>query len=155
MRFRSGSEQGFTLIEVLIAMTLVAVGISATLSVFGASGRTTVQAQRTDVASEQAQGALDLLSKMDYSKLGLTATPTTSTNALNPNNRVSGTTLTINSALTESFVLSSDTDQSAATVDPTPTTFAVGTADGTVTGKIYRYITWRDENCPSGICDGT
>jgi type II secretory pathway pseudopilin PulG len=155
MRAPNRSEQGFTLIEALVATTLMVVGIAVTLGVFGASGRTTVAAQRTDVASEQAQGALDQLGTMAYGKLGLTSTPTTSTNPLNPNSRVSGTTLTITPSLSESFVLSSDSGQSAAAVDPTPTTFAVGTANGTVTGKIYRYVTWRDENCPAGICDGT
>jgi prepilin-type N-terminal cleavage/methylation domain-containing protein len=152
---RLRANEGFTLVEVLIAMALMAIGIAATLGVFGGSGRATASAQRLDIASEQAQGVLDSLSKMDYSKLGLTSTPATSTDPLNPNNRVSGTTLTIRSGLQESFVLSSDSGQSAAAVDPTPTTFAVGTGDGTVTGKLYRYITWRDENCPTGLCDGT
>ena len=40
-------EQGFTLVELLIAMALMAVGVAATLGVFGASGRTTVVSQQT------------------------------------------------------------------------------------------------------------
>ena len=129
------AEQGFTLIEVLIAMALMAVGISATLGVFGSSGRATVISQQIDIATQQAQAEVDRLSQVDYSKLGLTSTPSTSTNPLNPNYRVSGTTLSIKTGLTESFVLSSDSGQSAASVNPTPTTFAAGTGDGTVTGK--------------------
>jgi prepilin-type N-terminal cleavage/methylation domain-containing protein len=155
MRRAIRAEQGFTLVEVLIAMVLMAVGISATLGVFGSSGRATVLSQQVDVASQKAQSEVDRLSKLGYAKLGLTSTPSSSTNALDPNYRVSGTTLAIKTGLTESFVLSSDTGQSGASVSPTPTTFAVGTGNGTVTGKIYRYVTWRDENCPTGICDGT
>jgi len=61
----------------------------------------------------------------------------------------------IKTGLSETFVLSSDTGQSGAAVDPTPTTFSVGTGDGVTTGKVYRYVTWRDESCQNGICDGT
>jgi prepilin-type N-terminal cleavage/methylation domain-containing protein len=149
------SERAFTLVEVLIAMTLMAVGISATLSVFGSSGRTAVIAQQNDVAVHQAQAEVDRLGRMDYDTLGLTATPATSTNPRNPGFRVSGSTLLIKTGLTESFVLSSDTGQSGAAVNPTPTTFSVGLNNAKVTGKVYRYVTWRDENCPAGVCDGT
>jgi hypothetical protein len=126
----------------------MSIGIAATLSVFGGSGRTTLAAQRLDVAAEKAQGALDQLSTMSYDKLGLTSTPASSTNPLDPGYRVNGTTFTVRTGLTESFVLSTDTGQSAAAVDPTPTSFSIGTGGSTVTGKIYRYVTWRDEKLP-------
>ena len=35
-----------------------------------------------------------------------------------------------------------------ARVEPGPEEFAVGTGGATITGKLYRYVTWRDENCP-------
>lgn len=155
MRTRLRTDQGFTLIELLIAVVLIAVGVTATLGVFGSSGRATVISQEIDVATQQAQGEVDRLSQLNYGAIGLTSTPATSTNPLNPNSRVSGTTLSIKYGLTESFVLSSDSGQSGASIDPTPTAFSVGTGNGVLTGKIYRYVTWRDENCPSGICDGT
>jgi prepilin-type N-terminal cleavage/methylation domain-containing protein len=152
---RTRSEQGFTMVEVLIAMTLMSVGIAATLGVFGGAGRTTVVAQQNDVSVAQAQAAIDQISTMNYDKVGLTSTPASSTNPKNPGYRVSGSTLLIKTGLTENFVLSSDPGQSAAAIDPTPTTFAVGTGNATITGKIYRYVTWRDETCQSGVCDGT
>jgi prepilin-type N-terminal cleavage/methylation domain-containing protein len=149
------SDRGFTLVEVLLAMTLMSVGIAATLSVFGSAGRTTVIAQQNDVGTQQAQAVIDQISTMNYDKVGLTSTPASSTNPKNPGYRVSGSTLLIKTGLTESFVLSSDTGQSGAAIDPTPTSFSVGTGNGVITGKVYRYITWRDESCQSGLCDGT
>ena len=152
---RINSDRGFTMVEVLLAMTLMSVGIAATLSVFGSAGRTTVIAQDNDVAVQQAQAAIDQIATLNYDKVGLTSTPTSSTNPKNPGYRVSGSTLLIKSGFTENFVLSTDTGQSGAAVDPSPTSFSVGAGGGTITGKIYRYVTWRDENCQSGLCDGT
>jgi len=46
-------------------------------------------------------------------------------------------------------------DNATAKVDPGPSDFAVGQDGSTITGKLYRYVTWRDENCPTNLCDGT
>jgi prepilin-type N-terminal cleavage/methylation domain-containing protein len=155
MTRRLQAQDGFTLVEILMAVTLMSVGIAATLNVFGGSDRTVLAAQRASVASHQGQEELDRLSKTAYSKLGLTSTPSSSADPLDPGSRVSGTSFTVRTGLTETFVLSTDAGQSAAAVSPAPTSYSVGISGATVTGKIYRYITWRDENCASGICDGS
>ena len=147
-------EHGFTLVELLIAMALAAVGVAATLGVFGASGRTTLVSQNTSVGAHQAQAELDRLSKLRYGELALTSTPVHSTNVMNPNYRVSGTSFDVRSGLTEPLVTTAG-DGATAKVDPGPSDFAVGQNGSTTTGKIYRYVTWRDENCPTSICDGT
>jgi prepilin-type N-terminal cleavage/methylation domain-containing protein len=152
MTRRVRDQEGFTLVEILMAVTLMSFGIAATLSVFGGSDRTVLAAQRASIASHQAQEELDRLSKTAYSKLGLTSTPSSSADPVNPGSRVSGTTFRVRSDLTETFVLSTDAGQSAAAVSPAPTSFAVGVSGATVTGKIYRYVTWRNEECASG-CD--
>jgi prepilin-type N-terminal cleavage/methylation domain-containing protein len=154
MTARIGDERGFTLVELLIAMALTAVGVAATLGVFGAAGRTTVISQNTEVGAQQAQAELDRLSKLKYGELTLTSTPVTSTNVKNPNYRVSGSNFNVRSGLTEALVTTAG-DGATAKVDPGPTTFAVGQNGSTITGKVYRYVTWRDENCPATICDGT
>ena len=153
MTARIGDERGFTLVELLIAMALTAVGVAATLGVFGAAGRTTVISQNTEVGAQQAQAELDRLSKLKYGELALTSTPVTSTNAKNPNYRVSGTNFNVRTGLTEALVTTAG-DGATAKVDPGPTNFAVGQNGSTITGKVYRYVTWRDENCPTTICDG-
>lgn len=153
MTARIRDERGFTLVELLIAMALTAVGVAATLGVFGASGRTTLISQNGEVGAQQAQAELDRLSKLKYGELALTSTPVNSTNPKNPDYRVSGTNFDVRSGLTEPLVTTPG-EGSTAKVDPGPTTFAVGQNGSTVTGKIYRYVTWRDENCPTSICDG-
>ena len=148
------AEQGFTLIELLIAMALTAVGVAATLGVFGAAGRTTVISQNTEVGAQQAQAELDRLSKLKYGELALTSTPVASTDPKNPNYRVSGANFNVRSGLTEPLVTTAG-DGATAKVDPGPTTFSVGQGGSTIMGRVYRYVTWRDENCPATICDGT
>ena len=74
---RIRDERGFSLIELLIAMALTAVGVAATLGVFGAAGRTTVISQNTEVGAQQAQAELDRLSKLRYGELALTSSPVT------------------------------------------------------------------------------
>ena len=154
MKARVQDERGFSLVELLIAMALTAVGVAATLGVFGASGRTTVISQNAEVGAQQAQAELDRLSKLKYGELALTSTPVNSTNVKNPNYRVSGVNFNVRSDLTEAMVTTPG-DGATAKVDPGPTDFAVGQNGSTITGKIYRYVTWRDENCPTSICDGT
>jgi prepilin-type N-terminal cleavage/methylation domain-containing protein len=153
MTARIRDERGFSLVELLIAMVLTAVGIAATLGVFGAAGRTTVISQNTEVGAQQAQAELDRLSKLRYGELALTSTPVNSTNVKNPNYRVSGTNFNVRTGLTEPLVTTAG-DGATAKVDPGPTTFSVGQGGSTITGRIHRYVTWRDENCPATICDG-
>lgn len=153
MTTRIKDEAGFSLVELLIAMALTAIGIAATLSVFGASGRTTVISQNTEVGAQQAQAELDRLSKLKYGELALTSTPSNSSNPKNPNYRVSGSNFDVRSGLTEPLVTEAG-EGATAKVDPGPSTFAVGQAGSTITGNIYRYVTWRDENCPTNVCDG-
>lgn len=153
MTARIGDERGFTLVELLIAMALTAVGVAATLGVFGAAGRTTVISQNTEVGAQQAQAELDRLSKLKYGELALTSTPVTSANVKNPNYRVSGSNFNVRTGLTEPLVTVAG-DGATAKVDPGPTTFAVGQNGSTITGRVYRYVTWRNENCPATICDG-
>jgi prepilin-type N-terminal cleavage/methylation domain-containing protein len=152
MRMRS--ERGYTLVEILAAMALMSLGVAATLRVFGASGRTAQAAQRDHVATQKAQAAIDLMSTTPYNKLGLTSTPASSTDPLNPGYRVSGTSLAVKPGLTETFVLSSDPGQAGAAISPAAEPFTVGSGGSAISGHIYRYVTWRDEPCPVGLCEG-
>ena len=151
---RLRSEHGYTLVEIMIAMSLMSVGVASTLRVFGTSDRTSQAAQRDNVATQKAQAAIDLLGTMPYSQLGLTSVPMSSSDPLNPGHRVSAGAFNVKQGLTENFVLSSDPGQATAAVSPAAESFTVGDGNSAITGEIYRYITWRDENCPVGLCDG-
>jgi prepilin-type N-terminal cleavage/methylation domain-containing protein len=147
-------EQGFSLVEVLLAMALSAVGIAATIGVFGASSRTTARAQQGEVGAHQAQAELDRLSKLPYGRLAMTSLPAASTDPQSPGYGVNGSQFNVRPGLTEALVTQPGEGETAQ-VDAGPDPFAVGQDGATITGRIYRFVTWRDEQCPATICDGT
>jgi prepilin-type N-terminal cleavage/methylation domain-containing protein len=146
-------ERGFTLIELLLAIFLMTVGIAATIGVLGASGRTTLRAQRSEIATQQAQAEIEKLNTLSYGQLALTSAPTASTDPNNPTFRVTGSSFAVGSGQSEQLVLTAGTGQTAM-VNPGPQSFSVGTGGAVVTGKIYRFVSWHDERCPSSLCDG-
>jgi prepilin-type N-terminal cleavage/methylation domain-containing protein len=150
------SERGFTLIEVLAAVALISIGVAATLKIFGAVGHSVLRSERTDVAVQQAQAELDRLRTLPYGELAMTATPSSSSDPYDPGSRVEGggASLRIRPDLAEPFVMT-PADGETAMVDVTPKDFAVGLGGATITGHLYRYVTWRDENCPFALCPGT
>jgi len=150
---RLRNESGFTLIEVLIAALVMSVGVAATMRVFGASGRTTLRAQAQQVAVQQAQGELERIATVPYPELALTASAPSSSDPHNPGYRVSGTSFTVRAGLSEPLVTTPG-QGATASVEPGPEAFAVGTGGATITGKIYRYVSWRDEDCPLSLCEG-
>jgi prepilin-type N-terminal cleavage/methylation domain-containing protein len=158
-------QHGFTLIELLVAMFILLTGIVAAVGVFASSKDATVVSQRHEVAVHQAQREMEQLRALSYSEIGLDSTPATSTDPKNPGNRVlSGGQFRVKTNpapcggggqppcnLDEDL----DVDTSNGEVKTGPEDFTVGTGGAAVTGKMYRYVTWRDENCPPTICDGT
>jgi prepilin-type N-terminal cleavage/methylation domain-containing protein len=156
---RLAGERGFTLIEMLIAAIIMLVGIVATIGAFGSSKHTTLVAQRSEVAIHQAQRELERMRALKYDAIGLntTSAPAHASDPADPNYRVqAGGVLRIKPgppALDEELVLLGT--EPGGKVDPGPESYTIGEGGGAVTGKIYRYVTWRDEKCPTGICDGT
>jgi prepilin-type N-terminal cleavage/methylation domain-containing protein len=177
-------QDGFTIVEVMVAALLVAIGVVAILGSLDAVSKTGVAAQRHQQAVAYGQREIERLRTLDYrTKLGLTSFPAASGDGIaagdptpnapkNPNYYVSGTGLKIMARYAdktsglqpgvspnpEPLVGPGEPDLTSPQVNPGPESFSV---NGT-SGKIYRYVTWRSEHCPatttSGIanpCPGT
>jgi hypothetical protein len=140
-------------VELLVAVILMTAGIAITISVFAASGRTTLGAQRSEVGVQKAQAEIEKLSRLEYGELALTALPPASTGPNDPNAKVTGSSFRVGPTLSEDLVLTASTGLTAK-VDPGPESFSVGSGGAMVTGKVYRFVSWRDEKCPATICDG-
>jgi prepilin-type N-terminal cleavage/methylation domain-containing protein len=147
------AEHGFTLVEVLAACALISIGVAATLKIFGVTDRSMLRSQHSEVAVQQAQAELDRMRTLPYGELALTAPPSQSADPRDPGVRVDGTALRIRPDLSEDLVLTPAAGE-VARIDPAPQAFAVGLGEATITGHIYRYVTWRNESCPFALCDG-
>lgn len=162
MTARRGSQSGFTIVEVLVAILIVALGAMATFSLFSSATRNAQRAKETQVALEEAEQELEYLRSLKSEQLALTATPPPSSNPLNPDYRVSanGASFALEREPLGSYkelVHNGGVDGEAkeivgGKVSPGPTTFT----SGDVSGEVYRYIVWRnDEGCSETKCPGT
>ena len=146
-------EDGFTLIEVLIAVTLMSVGVAATMRVFGAAGRTTVRAQQQQVAVQQAQAELDRLAALRYGELALTSAPMSSSDPLDPGDKVSGRTSRCAPTSPNPWCSSLAPAPRRAS-NPARTTFAVGTGGGTTAAASTATSPGETRTARCCLCEG-
>lgn len=153
-------EDGFTIIEVLIAALILVLGAIATFGILASATIDNQRAKATQIALNKAQQELEVLSSLSDEELALTKTPPPSTDEGNPDYRVTNGKFSIKRGppATEPKELvveggpryPTGTIENAA-VSPGPTSFT----SGDVGGKIYRYVVWRnDPSCSSETCPG-
>ena len=147
-------HDGFTLVELLVAMFLLVVGVTALLGAFEAAARLAVVAERNASMVHRAQRELERIESLPFAQTAMTAAPPSSTDPANPDYYVAvGPPATFgydrNSSATEPLVI----DASNGTVAPIPT----GWTDGRLGGNVYAFVTsTTDPNCTGGtICPGT
>ena len=139
-------EQGFALVEIMVAVLVLATGAIAVLGVLDASTRNTFRAEQTQVANNRAQRELEQIRQLAYKDVALTTTPAASTDPKDPGYRISGSDFALdwNGATPSDYAemavknIGGVTDGS---VNPGPTSFT----SGDVSGKVYRYVVWRDD----------
>jgi hypothetical protein len=149
----AGGESGLTIVEVLVAAVILVLGAVATFGLLGAAARNGQRAKATQVALDLAQEELERLHALPYESVAVTSQPATSSDSLNPNSRVSGSTF----ALTRSpvgdyqpLVINSEKGVAAESEF-----FSGDTEHGGIKGTLYRYVVWRnDPSCPDAECPG-
>lgn len=157
---RRRSEEGFTIVEVLVAILIVSIGAMATFTLLSSATRNAQRAKGYQVALEYAEQELELLRSKEPGELALTSAPPASTNPLNPNYRVNDGNGTFalsreprsnyQSLVWEGRPLYGGGVVPPGTVSPGPTSFN----SGDVSGKVYRYIVWRNDDTCGDECPG-
>jgi prepilin-type N-terminal cleavage/methylation domain-containing protein len=157
---RLRKDDGFTMVEVLVAILIVSIGAMATFTLLSSATRNAQRAKATQVGLEYAEQEMERLRSMEWSQLALKSTPQHEGTALNPNYRV----------LNEKFALSREPlgnyqtlvhngepvwgepekTIEGGTVSPGPSPFT----NGDVSGKVYRYIVWRNDEACGSACPG-
>jgi type II secretory pathway pseudopilin PulG len=154
-------EAGMTMVEVIIAAMVLALGAAAVFGTLSSATKNAQRAKASQVALNRAQQELEAMRSLENDQLALTEAPPPATTPLNPNYRVNSSNST--------FALIREPPSSYASlvvndrelygggvveggiVQPGPTSFS----SGDVTGKIYRYVVWRDDaSCPAATCPG-
>jgi Tfp pilus assembly protein PilV len=164
-------EDGFMIIEVMVAALVLVVGVLGVFTAFAASQKLTLLSERHTALAQRAQLELDRMKSLPYSQVALTQTssawststtdPTYVSNLANacpaapaasaptyqPDHSSGGSTAT------ESLVVNGCTY----TIGGSATTISTGTvapvslwSDGRMTGQIFDFITWASDPTCSG-----
>jgi prepilin-type N-terminal cleavage/methylation domain-containing protein len=136
---RLASERGFTLIEVLMAACLLAVGVVVLIGTFDYSRKLVTTAEANEVAVHKGHGEVERLMALPYPKIALASTPAQSGNPNHPNYYVQGSSYRWDQGSTgpQSDPLVVDSANSA--VGPQSSTWTDG--QSRLSGSIYRFVT--------------
>jgi Tfp pilus assembly protein PilV len=170
------AEDGFTIVEVLIAALVMTIGILGLIGAFDSSRKLTLLSERRTAMAHRAQLEIERLQTYPYGQLAMISAPAHSSETTNPDYNVNlnspvkctstgyGCYAFNSEATTEEEPLVSATKEKEclttsegecgiAAVSPTGRKCSekVGACewvDGLVTGKVYDFITWHsDANC--------
>ncbi len=83
-------EEGFTIIEVLVAAFILVLGAMAVFMTFAAALHNVQRSRETQIGISVAQREMEKAKVTPYQSLGLASTPQPSPVSTSPNNRVSG-----------------------------------------------------------------
>jgi type II secretory pathway pseudopilin PulG len=153
-------EDGFVLIEAVIAAFILILAAVAIFDAYDASSRATFRAQATQVELSQAQKEMETIRTLPYTQIALTSEPARSTVPTSPLNRVNtiGQFNLASSGSTNYAPMvwngspkDDGTTVDNGTIDPGPETFQSGDLSGT----IWRFVVWQsDTGCPPQTCSG-
>jgi type II secretory pathway pseudopilin PulG len=147
----AGREEGFTLIELTVAISILIVGIMGMFMGFITSQRASVVAERETSMAHVAQQQIEFVQGIPYSQIGLSSTPSTSTHPTNPDYYVTaGSTPTFEWNRTTGASENLDID----TTSPGVVTPVQPWSEGRFSGQIYEFVTWTTDpkcapSCPA------
>jgi prepilin-type N-terminal cleavage/methylation domain-containing protein len=145
----AGPQDGFTLIELTVAISILIVGIMGMFMGFITSQRASVVAERETSMAHVAQQQIEFVQGIPYSQVGLSSAPATSTNATNPDYYVTaGSTPTLQWNRTTGASENLDID----TTTPGVVTPTQDWSEGRFSGKIYQFVTWTTDPKCSPAC---
>ncbi len=156
-----GGEDGFGLIEVLVAAVVLTVGILGLVGALDGSRRLTLLSERRTSIAHRAQQEIERLQTVPYAELAMISTPTHSSETSNPDYYVNGTPPKYQwdptpSSPTEELVLATSTpaecestpQEGCGVVSGEPTAWS----DGRLLGYVYDFVTWHTDGHCGTLC---
>ncbi len=166
----AGGQDGFTVIEVLVAALVLTVGIIALVGTFDPARRLGTNAEFRQVASAKAEQELDRIRSLPWNQIALSVQPTMNAGATkaDPTYYISSSCPVTTAPISNSpcyqwdwnnagsrEVMDVDATNGDATANPQSWTTTISTSNGSVrlSGKTYRFITWaNDTECTNATC---
>ncbi len=147
---RLAAEDGFTLFELLIAMAVTAVGLMALVSSFDHSRELVGNAEKTEVATHQAERQMERILSLTYAQVAHPTAPTNSTDSSNPRYYVSGSNYT--------WDQDSTPQSGTLVVDATNGSTQVNARDwvdseSRLEGEVHTFVTQTGDLCPATVTD--
>jgi hypothetical protein len=146
-RRRLAAEDGFTIVELTVALAVLLTGIVGMFMASESARRLSLVSERHAAMAHVAQKEIERVEGIQYSQVGLTSTPSPSTDPTNPDYYVAaGPPPTLQWDRTSGSTAPLDVDATAGTI-PTVQSWT----EGLLSGQIYDFVTWAsDPNCSPG-----
>jgi prepilin-type N-terminal cleavage/methylation domain-containing protein len=143
----ASAQDGFTMIELMVAIAVLIVGIMGTFVAFEASQRLSLVSERHATMAHIAQREIERVEGIAYSKVALTSTPSTSSDPTNPDYYVvAGSPPSFKWDRLSASAEPVDVDSTAGTIVPVQSW-----SEGQFSGQIYDFVTWAtDPKCSPG-----
>ena len=137
-------EDGFTMLELLVAITVLAAGLIALVTSFDHSRDLVSVAEKTEVASHRAERELERILSLPYANVAHPSSPASSLNSGDPAFYVSGTNYQYDQGSTgpQSETLAV---VGGGSIDASSSTWT--DSEARLTGQIQSFITWTGEYC--------
>jgi prepilin-type N-terminal cleavage/methylation domain-containing protein len=138
-------EDGFTLFELLMAITLLAVGLMALVGSFDHSRDLVSLAEKTEVASHRAERELERILSLPYGSVAHRSTPVHSDDSTSPAFYVSGSSYQYDQGATgpRSETLAVDATNGSTSLAPS----VWNDSQLRLSGEIHAFVTWTGDYC--------
>ena len=152
------SEDGLTLVEVVVAMFVGLLGALVAAQLITASERNSYRLEQSQVVATLLQAELERIKQLPYAEIALTNAPEHVNDERQPGWRIEGDTFALRPDGSERRSLVINGDELAeggvvfgGVVSPGPARFE----GGDVSGAVHRYVVWVDDpGCPESLCPG-
>jgi prepilin-type N-terminal cleavage/methylation domain-containing protein len=138
------AEDGFSMFELLMAITVLAVGLVALVSSFDHSRNLVSVAEKTEVASHRAERELERILATSYASVAHPSTPASAPDQTSPAFYVSSGNYQYDQGSTgpQSETLAVD---ASGTISASPSTWT--DSESRLTGQVQSFVTWTGDYC--------
>jgi prepilin-type N-terminal cleavage/methylation domain-containing protein len=151
------AAEGFTLIELMIASLIMAVGLLALVSGIDNSRELVTRSEKVQAATHQAERVVERILAMRYDQVSLTTAPSDSESQADPRYWVSGSTYQWDQdapASAETLCVTRCPSEAAAAAGTIVTADQWEDPDSRLQGWVHRFITELPDLCTAAGCPG-